>query len=465
MDVVITTHGFLRQRFVDSRDYKSWFWLKDLVPSKYIAVPGYSHRQTTSLPFDKSGSQWEPSSIAPTLHSSWYERANKRFHVILVDESQHAKRVDSLFNQSIRSLPYRHAVLLSGTPLHNTWKDVCGQMALLPGGQAFLDVKRGFYNTPQKAVDDPNSPANMFMRILLSATIIARPKSTLDLPPMARHTVQVDFAGCWAQLETIRGLVTSSKRLLSQAAGLGDSRDSIWLKNRAFQKLMRAQQHAACPLTVHAAKCPKGLRAEVPAATVIMFERYLVAKEIPQGTSLNHLTEAHYVEFRAFWEVNGNVANIVGNPNDNNVVQSHGDTQEGFQYANDQNDGEYNPVHGDVSLIQEVIDLGGLMCCDAGYGVKLLNSWCLGIPPFFQHLPHNCIALSLTINLEDGDVDPPGPSSSSSKKRSTRSNPSFTVEWKSNLRHADSRDVFSPRATSIVETVRGIATNYPGERG
>ncbi|CAI6095545.1 unnamed protein product [Clonostachys chloroleuca] len=385
MDVVITTHGFLRQRFIDSRDYKSWFWLKDLVPSKYIAVPGYSHRQTTSLPFDKSGSQWEPSSIAvtfyiiPTLHSSWYERANKRFHVILVDESQHAKRVDSLFNQSIRSLPYRHAVLLSGTPLHNTWKDVCGQMALLPGGQAFLDVKRGFYNTPQKAVDDPNSPANMFMRILLSATIIARPKSTLDLPPMARHTVQVDFAGCWAQLETIRGLVTSSKRLLSQAAGLGDSRDSRWLKTRAFQKLMRAQQHAACPLTVHAAK--------LPAATVIKFERYLVAKEIPQGTSLNHLTEAHYVEFRAFWEVNGNVANIVGNPNDNNVVQSHGDTQEGFQYANDQNDGD------------------------------------------------------------------------------TRSNPSFTAEWKSNLRHADSRDVFSPRATSIVETVRGITTNYPGERG
>ncbi|CAG9970705.1 unnamed protein product [Clonostachys byssicola] len=35
--------------------------------------------------------------------------------------------------------------------------------------------------------------------------------------------------------------------------------------------------------------------------------------------------------------------------------------------------------------------------------------------------------------------------------------------WKGNLRHANSQDVFSPRVTTIVETVRGIATNYPGE--
>lgn len=76
-------------------------------------------------------------------------------------------------------------------------------------------MKRGFYNTPRKAVDDPNSPLNVFVKILLSATTIARPKSTIDLPPMVRHTVHVDFAGCWAQLEIIHDIVASSKRLLS----------------------------------------------------------------------------------------------------------------------------------------------------------------------------------------------------------------------------------------------------------
>lgn len=51
------------------------------------------------------------------------------------------------------------------------------------------------------------------------------------------------------------------------------------------------------------------------------------------------------------------------------------------------------------------------MCCDTGYGVKLPNSWCLGILPFFsQQLPHNCIALPLIIDSKDnGEIFyPPG---------------------------------------------------------
>ncbi|CAG9970707.1 unnamed protein product [Clonostachys byssicola] len=134
MDIVITTHGYVRQRFTDSTNYKAWFYMKDLIPQKYLAV-------------------------------------------------QQAK------------------------PTSPFGMDVYDQMVLLSGGQAFRNIKGGFYNTPQKAVDDPSSPVNQFMKILLSATIIARPKSTLNLPPMVRHEVQVNFIGCWSQLETIRGLV------------------------------------------------------------------------------------------------------------------------------------------------------------------------------------------------------------------------------------------------------------------
>ncbi|CAH0028667.1 unnamed protein product [Clonostachys rhizophaga] len=235
-------------------------------------VPGYSDRQNTSLPFDKAGVRWEPSSIVVT------------FCIIV---------------------PYASSFPKPTTPF------------------------------AMEAVYDPNSPVNLFMKILLSATIFARPKSTLDPPPMVRHTVHVDFTSCWEQLETIRGLVTSSNSLLSQAARQGGSRDARWLKTRAFQKLMRAQQHAASRLTVHAPECPKGLRAEVPAAIAIMFERYLTAKGMPQDTFLNHLTEAHYIEFRAFYEADGNVADLVGDQNDNNLVRSHGDTKEGFQYADE----------------------------------------------------------------------------------------------------------------------------------
>jgi hypothetical protein len=81
---------------------------------------------------------------------------------------------------------------------------------------------------------------------------------------------------------------------------------------------------------------------------------------------MNHLTEAHYIEFRAFCESDGNAADLGGNQNDTNLVQSHGGTQEGFQYADDQNDGDYDPVYRGVSLIPEVIDNGGSICCDAG---------------------------------------------------------------------------------------------------
>jgi superfamily II DNA or RNA helicase len=47
--------------------------------------------------------------------------------------------------------------------------------------------------------------------------------------------------------------------------------------------------------------------------------------------------------------------------------------------------------------------------------------------------------------------------------RKTRANASFTKQWKKNLRAFPDNEIFSPRIKAIIETIRTIATDFPGE--
>ncbi|CAH0049955.1 unnamed protein product [Clonostachys solani] len=43
MDIVIESHGFVRQRFTEATEYIAWFKLKDFVPQRDIDSDGHSH--------------------------------------------------------------------------------------------------------------------------------------------------------------------------------------------------------------------------------------------------------------------------------------------------------------------------------------------------------------------------------------------------------------------------------------
>ncbi|CAJ0553609.1 Ff.00g121210.m01.CDS01 [Fusarium sp. VM40] len=61
------------------------------------------------------------------------------FSVIIVDESHLAKKQTTLLNMTIRPLEYGVALLLTGTPVFNTCRDLAGQLMLLPGGRGAFE--------------------------------------------------------------------------------------------------------------------------------------------------------------------------------------------------------------------------------------------------------------------------------------------------------------------------------------
>jgi hypothetical protein len=75
------------------------------------------------------------------LHSDLYREHCFEFSVIIVDESHRAKSETTLLNRAIRSLDYQVAFLLTGAPIFNSWRDLAGQLMLLPDGGPFENLE------------------------------------------------------------------------------------------------------------------------------------------------------------------------------------------------------------------------------------------------------------------------------------------------------------------------------------
>lgn len=125
------------------------------------------------------------------LYSEFYNEHDLQFSVIIVDESQLAKNETTLLSMAIRPLEYGVALLLTGTPVFNTWRDLVDQLMLLPeGGReegAFenLDHLTELIRLGRPAregeeemvlVDGPGGHHRLLLNNLLAALAIARPK-------------------------------------------------------------------------------------------------------------------------------------------------------------------------------------------------------------------------------------------------------------------------------------------------
>ncbi|KAF5660709.1 global transactivator [Fusarium heterosporum] len=149
------------------------------------------------------------------------------------DESHLAKRETTLLNQAIRSLKYGVALLLTGTPIFNTWRDLAGQFMLLPGGGPFNDLS---HLTELIRVKKPNGNGyaplggvggqhRALPNHLLASLVIARPKSQLRLQPVVTHVVDVNFNSERASAVRIELLVKKARDALfkSREEANGDS--------------------------------------------------------------------------------------------------------------------------------------------------------------------------------------------------------------------------------------------------
>ncbi|KAM0198856.1 hypothetical protein ACHAQI_012279 [Fusarium lateritium] len=132
------------------------------------------------------------------LHSELYDELGLQFSVLIVDESHLVKRDTTLLNREICSLSYGVVFLLTGTPIFNTWRDLAGQLMLLPGGGPFdnldhmtelirvgLPARHGEQSAVR--VDDAGGHCRLLFNNLLAGLIIARPKSQLDINTFLTH--------------------------------------------------------------------------------------------------------------------------------------------------------------------------------------------------------------------------------------------------------------------------------------
>jgi hypothetical protein len=225
-DVIICSHNFLRTRYIEYLQYQRRMafanWLSVTSADEILgqARPGTLDR------------------IAAPLHSPLYGLRAAPICVLIVNKSQIAKNPDSQLNEAFRALEYLFAFLLSGTPIHNQWFDLYGQMALLPGcpfidAQHFYDVfahwapvqsgnnkgkgkaKRTSKEKLDRRVLFRLTEAHMaLVRQLLSGILVSRPKDVYQLPPVKEATVQVDFGAYRALVADIEKDVRIAKWLL-----------------------------------------------------------------------------------------------------------------------------------------------------------------------------------------------------------------------------------------------------------
>ncbi|KAM0196771.1 hypothetical protein ACHAPI_005652 [Fusarium lateritium] len=137
--------------------------------------------------------------IKVPLHSELYREWNKRIPVVIIDEAHDFKNEETVAQKVALSLDYDHAILLTATPMYNSWKDVGGIVSLLPG-TPFLDVdhyKRTFAAMPpgvnSVVQKGPEGPFFNMMAHFLRGTILARPKSVLNLPTPIEEVIQRPF--------------------------------------------------------------------------------------------------------------------------------------------------------------------------------------------------------------------------------------------------------------------------------
>jgi hypothetical protein len=105
----------------------------------------------------------------------------KQIPILIFDESHDAKKPASKLDMAIRSLEYKRILMLTGTPVHNTFLDLLGQTMLLPGGGIFtgeVQFRSTFCGSESYA---PTGWRKTLLHCLYQGLIVARPEDVVKL--------------------------------------------------------------------------------------------------------------------------------------------------------------------------------------------------------------------------------------------------------------------------------------------
>ncbi|CAG9938436.1 unnamed protein product [Clonostachys rosea f. rosea IK726] len=404
-DIVICSEGFLRSRAKEFHESEAYHMFKHLRSPEWLKSKGLDSA--------------EKSLMAP-LHSGYYTQHNKQFAAVIIDESHLAKRLDYQLNEAsiiarLRSIPYQR----------NEVCDIAGDI-----------------------MDDPRFPGCLFMKRLLVGAIIARPLDVIKLPPIEVHKVSFGFDSPRFILAAIETHVSRGRKLLAKAAHTRNYAIKDGLKAQAFGHLTRAQQYAACPVVLKAQDCHVSQNSAI-LDVQNLFVKFLMSKGMDQQTQMDELTRDEFREFRQHCRgpLRLKLENPAGdgsdkldnesgdglflgdgnhfdddriNEQDMINIAAQESLDEGFIYADEDNDETCDPEIGDMDLVDE-------------------------------------------ITYEQETFGEEGKKTVHEARRKTRSNTAFTLQWKRKLNTFPDIEIFTPRVQAVLNTVKRIADKFPGE--
>ncbi|VZH88017.1 unnamed protein product [Fusarium fujikuroi] len=447
-DVVICSHGFLRSQYQKRARFIAH---AQLAQEKGLAVADATYEPFTKFP-------WLP------LHSELYQTWGKKISALIIDESHMAKNADTRLNLAIRSLDYNCIFMLTGTPVFNTWRDLAGQLMLLPHGGLFRNLEhfsKLIQRSGSRDMDGPESPRRAVLNAILKGLTIARPKSILNLPPVVQHDVQVSFATSRRSVMKINNWTDRGIRYIRFGVAMDDPR---W-KRIGLSFLRRAQAEAASPL-LHVAR---KISAQLPIdQDPHPYDNNEIRKAIEawhehRGNKgpypdLEQLSDEHFEQANDFYQSRARKRNLSRNqdkPAQDSGVDGAQSPQAGVDEA--QEDGaQVNDVEGDrsgkpVSYAED----------DFFYPEDEQDAtWS---PDAEHEQPGD------TIDWDDDgadteDEDHEGPESDvHDAKRLSRSHAEFKNKWFPFLK-AEGTQIFSPRVEGILTKVRDIRKLWPGEK-
>lgn len=275
-DIVITSHNFLRQRFIEKIEFEE--------------AVNMAHAFSPDQARSWYGKQLRPPPLP--LHSPLYEQLDRKIAVLIVDESQDAKHPKSGLLAALRALNPLSAFVLSGTPVHNRWDDLYGQMSILPGCpfESFEHFNTTFGSDDRGHI---NGARMLLLKRLMSGLLVTRPKGVLSLPGIKKEVVHIDLD--WdshpEELLIISRVVATGRRFLwkSRASPNDHSR---WL-GRAFGLFSKAQSYSANPLLSSGVKILQGDEkyADDYAALSSALRKFLIKHQLPLDKGLRDLPQ------------------------------------------------------------------------------------------------------------------------------------------------------------------------------
>ncbi|KAH8788669.1 hypothetical protein F5883DRAFT_635540 [Diaporthe sp. PMI_573] len=463
-DIVITSHSFLRQRYNDIVEHET----------------GLNIAHATSL---RSAQEILPNfalnGIPRPLHNSVYGDIGK-LPIVILDESHNVRNPDTVLAKSLRAIPAFAVFILSGTPVHNRWTDLYGQLSLLHGnpfrdldhfqsmftGQNDTHATRiGRHVVKENTTDHPEKPHMLLLTRLMAGIVVARPKEVMEPPDEENHDVPIDMSNSFHTLLISEAGIMARFHLRLSRYSRRSYRAHVL---HAMQCFSKAQMIAASPLIWKANERMQRAQGdnELFAQMRGLINNFFDTAKLPRSTDINSLSTEQVNDLKKFVETNTRKRRswnkTVAVPSE----QERTTAQEGQATIEEEQNMAFGSDPKDFEAADDAAreeDMG--ICADTDFNYVEDSIDKTYDPSQGDNLPeqrsgHGYEGSSSESSERSGDEDVENPKKRASQQIG-RSGKAWTKKWLKFLAEQDQETIMSPRVVKVVEQVQEISQATP----